>query len=143
MKEVLIIYAALFVVLIAHEFGHLLFAKLFRLTVDEVILGVDLFSLKIGKIRFSPIIFGGSVVVRENELLKKHYIQIIMFFLGGSIASCFIYLISFINTGLFCYILRWTTRIDILFSICLIFYSSSDMYQLIHYIKMKMKDALM
>ena len=94
-----VIYAASTIV---HEIGHYLAAKILLGKVIQVVIGLESFSITIGKLKLSPIIFGGHVEVDADAIMEKSKIGIAAFVMSGIAANILLVLISvFFMKGFF------------------------------------------
>lgn len=125
--------------IILHEFTHFIIGRLLKIHVHSIIIGWNIFRIKIKKIEISPFIFSGSIEVDKADLLRKKNISIVLFFLGASIPILFITILlgyskfSILNT-----ILMYENILRLFANLCpLIKYN--DMNQMLEILKEKKK----
>lgn len=66
---------------LAHEFIHYIFAKIFWKEITEIKIGSDVLSVKIGKLSISPIIGNSFIIINEEQLSTSHKYQVVLFFM--------------------------------------------------------------
>ncbi len=96
-NHIMEIYILLSISVIIHELAHVIIAKIIKLEVDEIHIGDQLFSIRVGKVYFSPLILGKSYVsFRAEKLAVKSNTKKISFFGAGPISNAVICLFAII-----------------------------------------------
>ena len=141
-NNLLQIYLLMVFSIIMHEISHFFVAVWLGLTNIKLNIGDEFFSVKIGKLRISPLIFSGNVEVDEESLLSKNKRGIVAFFVSGNIAN-----IVIIIVGLVCVKISTYFEIIIQINIIMVVINSipvfgSDVKKICYYLKMKQDDCL-
>lgn len=98
-----IFYVIAFLSILLHELFHVFMCKIFGMKINNVHIGSKHGRIYIGRFGFSPILFGGEVVIDETELERLNLRQLFMFFYSGVFANMcmsFVFLV-FINNNMF------------------------------------------
>ena len=88
LNHLLEVYALYYFCITAHECGHALAAKMFRLKVVKFQIGDDLYAIRIGRMSFSlNALFGSGVVYYSRDMFDLSRTKRCIFFLAGSAAN--------------------------------------------------------
>lgn len=96
-NRLLELYLCFYISAVAHEFGHLIAAKIINLNVSELHIGDRLLAIRFGRFSISPWFgFGGYVSFPKKEMLRKTKKQIALFFFSGSAVNLLLIIIGFL-----------------------------------------------
>ena len=138
-NHILELYLVLFITVIVHELAHAFTAKMIGLDVREFKIGDDLFAVKLGRVSISlNTIFGSNVSVYSEELKTKNKMQIIIFFMSGSLANLLLIVLSVLCNNvnpLYANALLWCNVYTLIGGICPIILKQNDMNKMLFYIR--------
>lgn len=124
--------------IVVHECCHAFIAICIKVKIVDMRIGEGLFAIKLGRFRISPLVCGGFVEVKEDDLLKRRKAEIVFFFLAGSMGNLLLFGVTFIfyaGYSLINYVILVNITIVILSSFPLI--KKNDVSSMIAVIKKK------
>lgn len=90
------IYCIYVSLMILHETSHFLALKFFRVTILEIVIG-NVFFFRFGIVKFSPILFSGSILFSESEFSMLPNRSRVLIYLSGMLSTTFVYLLYYSN----------------------------------------------
>ena len=87
------IYILIALSVMLHELAHCIVALWLGVKDIKINIGDEFFSITIGRLRFSPLVFNGNVDVDEESLVSNTKIGIVLFFISGNIANVLIIIV--------------------------------------------------
>lgn len=124
--------------IVVHECCHAFIAICIKVKILDMRIGEGLFAIKLGRFRISPLVCGGFVEVKEDDLLKRRKAEISFFFLAGSMGNLLLIGVTFLfyaGYSLIDYVILVNGAIIILSSFP--FIKKNDMNSMIALIKRK------